>query len=75
MGIAAILINRPSICTNFRFPFNRMLRIKFEENWYRGFRGDHSKVWTDRWTNGRLTDNYGRQVITIAYPEPSAQVS
>ena len=38
MGMAAILINGLTICTNFQSPFNRRLRIKFEENWPRGIR-------------------------------------
>ena len=28
-----------TICTNFHFPFDRRLHIKFEENWPRVFRG------------------------------------
>ena len=44
--------------------------MKFEENWPRGFRS-RSKVWM---MNGRTMDD-GRQVITIAHPKPSAQVS
>ena len=33
-----------NFCTNFQFPFNRRLHMKFEENWPRGFRGGHLKV-------------------------------
>ena len=40
----------------------------FEENWPRGFRGEVVQ------RCGR-TDDDGRQVITIAHPEPSAQMS
>ena len=36
-----------------------------EENWPRGFRGEV--------VDGQRMDNDGRQVITISYPEPSAQ--
>ena len=42
--------------------------MKFEENWPRGFRGEVVQRGYGR------TDN-GRQVITIAHPEPFAQVS
>ena len=42
--------------------------MKFEENWQRGFKGEVVQ------TCGR-TDDDGQQVITIAYPEPSAQMS
>ena len=34
-------------------------------------RRSRSKVWTGGWTDGR-TDDDGRQVITIAHPEPSS---
>ena len=35
-------------------------------------RGGRSKVWTD---DGRRRTDDGRQVITVAHPESSAQVS
>ena len=52
-------------CTNFQSPFNIRLHMKFKEIWPRGFRGEDVQMceWTD-----------GREVITIAHPEPSAQV-
>ena len=46
-------------------PFDRWLHMKFQENWPRGFREESQGC-------GQM-DN-GLEVITIAYPEPSAQV-
>ena len=47
--------------------------MKFEDNWPRR---SCSKVWTEgRTDNGQMTTDDGWQVITIAHPEPSAQVS
>ena len=40
--------------------------MKLEENWRRSFRGEV--------VQRCLRTDDGRQVITIAYPEPSAQV-
>ena len=50
--------------------------MKFEEKWPRGFRGVVVQRCgrTDGRTGRRMTDN-ARQVITIAHPERSAQVS
>ena len=40
--------------------------MKFEENWQRGYRGGHSKVWMD----GRRMDSRGRMASDqIAHPE------
>ena len=66
--MAAILINGsgPSVQI-YNFP----LQQKFEENWSRGFRGGHPKVWTD---DGRTEDDR-RQVIIIAHPGYLVQVS
>ena len=47
--------------------------MKFQENWPRGFRGKIVRM-CGRTTDGRTADD-GQQVITIAHPEPSAQVS
>ena len=60
-----------TIFTNIPSPFNTRLHIKFEEIWPRGFRGEVVQMCgrTDRWTDNR------RRVITIAHPEPLAQVS
>ena len=41
--------------------------MKFEENWPRGFRGEVVQMC------GQMDG--GRRVITIAHPEPLAQVS
>ena len=46
--------------------------MKFEEIWPRGFRGE--VVHRCEWTDGQMTED-GREVITMAHPEPSAQVS
>ena len=43
--------------------------MKFEENWSRGFRGEVVQ------RCGQQMMDDGRQVITIAHPGPSAQVS
>ena len=56
-----------TIFTNFQSPFNTRLHIKFEEIWHRGFRKEVVQ------RCGRTDD--GRRVITIAHPEPLAQVS
>ena len=45
--------------------------MKFEEIWPRGFR--EKVVQRCGWTDRRMDDGQG--VITIAHPEPSAQVS
>ena len=42
--------------------------MKFEENWFRGFREVVHRC-------GRTDDDDGWQVITIAHPEVLAQVS
>ena len=49
--------------------------MKFEEIWPRGFRGKVVQRCerADGRTDGRTDD--GREVITIAHPEPSAHVS
>ena len=60
-----------TIFTNFQSPFNPRLNIKFEEIWARGFRGE--VIQRCERTDGQ-TDN-GRREITIAHPEPLAQVS
>ena len=52
-------------------PFNTRLHMKFEEIWPWGFRGEVFQM-CERMD--RQTDD-GRGVITIAHPEPSAQVS
>ena len=68
-----------TICTYFQSPFNTRLHIKFKEIWSSGFRGevvqrcDRTDGQTDRQTVGQTDD--GRRVITIAHPEPLAQVS
>ena len=50
--------------------------MKFEENWRMGLRGEVVKSVDGRTTNReRTATDDGRQVITIAHPEPSAQVS
>ena len=61
-----------TIFTNFQSPFTTRLHMKLKEIWPRGFRGEVVQMceWTDRQT----TDD-ARGVITIAHPEPSAQVS
>ena len=59
-----------TICTKFQSPFNSRLYMKFKkigtgvsEKFFKG-------------VEGRMTtDDNGRQVITIAHPEPSAQMS
>ena len=56
-----------TICINFRSHFNTRLHMKFEEIWPRGFRGEVVQ-------RCERTDD-GQGVITIAHPEPSAQVS
>ena len=64
-----------TIFTNFQSPFNTRLHIKFEEIWPWGFRVEVVQR-CDR-TDGRMdrhTDDR-RKVITIAHPEPLAQVS
>ena len=59
-------------CKYFQSPFNTRLHIKFEELWLRGVIGtvvqrcERTDGQTDRRTDG---------VITIAHPEPLAQVS
>ena len=65
-----------TICTYFQPPFNTRLHMKFEEIWPRGFRGEVIQRYkrTDGWTDGRRMDD-GRGVITIAHPDPSAQMS
>ena len=45
--------------------------MKFEENWHKGFR---EEVVQRCLLTVKLTDDRG-QVITIAHPEPLAQVS
>ena len=57
-----------TICIYFQSPFNTRLRIKLEEIWPRGFRAEVFKG-----VNGQ-TDNGRWAVITIAHPEPLAQV-
>ena len=47
--------------------------MKFEKNWLRGFRGDVVQRYLR--TDGRPTADDGQQVITIAHPEPLAQVT
>ena len=56
-----------TIFINFQSSFNTRLHIMFEEIWPRGFRGEVVQ-------RCERTDN-GRRVITIAHPEPLAQVS
>ena len=46
--------------------------MKFEENWPRGFKGEVVQRCL-RTSDGRTDDEL--QVITIAHPEPLAQVS
>ena len=53
--------------SNIQSPFNTRVHIKFEEIWPRGFRGEVVQ-------RCRGTDD-GWRVITIAHPEPLAQVS
>ena len=60
-----------TIFTNFQSLFNTRLHIKFEEIWPRGFRGEVVQM-CER-TDGQT--DVGRRVITIAHPEPLAQVS
>ena len=43
--------------------------MKFEEKWPWGYRGE--VVPMCEWMDGRMTDD-GRQVVTIAHPEPSS---
>ena len=49
---------------NFQSPFDRRFHIKFKENWPRVFKDMDGR---------RMTDDE-LQVITIAHPEPLAQV-
>ena len=60
-----------TICTYFQSPFNTRLHMKFEEIWPKGFREEVVQMCegTDGWTD----DGWG--VITIAHPEPLAQIS
>ena len=53
-----------TIYKNFQSPFDRRLHVKIEENWPRVTEEKSFKV-----VGGR-TDDDGRQVITIAHPEP-----
>ena len=54
-----------TICIYFQSPFNVRLHIKFREIWPRGFRE----------VVQRCEQMDGRSMITIAHPEPLAQVS
>ena len=64
-----------TFCINFQSLFNTRLHIKFEEIWLRGFRGEVVQRCErmDRPMDGWTDD--GWRVITIAHPEPLAQVS
>ena len=56
-----------TIFINFQSPFNTRLHIKFEKIWLRGFTEEVVQRCE------RMDD--GRRMITIAHPEPLAQVS
>ena len=58
-----------TISTNFQFPFNTRLYMKFEEIWP-GVSDEKSFKGVNEQTDGR-----GPGLITIAHPEPLAQVS
>ena len=60
-----------TICTYFQSPFDTRLYMKFEEILPRGFRGE--VVQMHERTEGQMDE--GRRVITIAHPEPLAQMS
>ena len=62
-----------TLCTYFQSPFNRRLHTKFEEIWPR-VSEEKSFKGVDGRTNGQTDDGRWR-VITIAHPEPLAQVS
>ena len=49
--------------------------MKFEENWPRVSEEKSLKGLDRRQTDGQETTDYGRGVITIVHPEPTAQVS
>ena len=67
-------LHTEAIFTNFQSPFNTRLHIKFEEIWPRGFREVVQRCeQTDRRMDGQMDDR--RRVITIAHPEPLAQLS
>ena len=72
MGMAAILLNGTwAFEQNFIPHFKRRFHMKFEENYHKGFRGEVPQ--RCRWTmDGQRTTGDGRQVITIAHPEPLA---
>ena len=62
-----------TICKTFQSPFDRRLHTKFKENWPRGFRGEVNQRY-EQTTEGRTDDGRRRGVLTIANPEPLAQV-
>ena len=59
------------MCTNFKSPIKRRLHEKFEANWPGGSEDKLFKSVDGQRTMERLR----RRVITIAHPEPLAQVS
>ena len=54
----------------FPTPFNSRFHMKFEENSPKGFRGEVVQR-CGRKTDAQSKTDDGRQVITIAHPEPS----